>query len=250
MSIDWFTFAAQIINFAVLIALLNRFLYRPISEAIAKRESDIQDKLVAAHQQESQAAETKERYENLTREIEDRRQAMLDEAGEETRAFRKQLMKDARNEVQFRRRNWLKSLLEEQESVINHVMQKSGEQVVAISARVLENLADEKLEQRVIERFLHDLENLSTEERSRLQAEAGDGLAYRIETAFPISSQWQERIRNSLNQHLDPGNIQFETDHQIALGINLRVGGLKIGWNVREYLDTLQAELQDVVKQQ
>ena len=39
MSIDGFTFGAQLLNFVVLVWLLKRFLYRPILGAITAREN-------------------------------------------------------------------------------------------------------------------------------------------------------------------------------------------------------------------
>ena len=45
MQIDWLTVAAQIINFLVLIWLLQRFLYRPITNAMARREARIEERL-------------------------------------------------------------------------------------------------------------------------------------------------------------------------------------------------------------
>ena len=41
MLIDWFTVAAQVLNFLILVWLLKRFLYRPILDAIDAREKRI-----------------------------------------------------------------------------------------------------------------------------------------------------------------------------------------------------------------
>ena len=48
MQIDWLTVAAQIVNFLVLVWLLQRFLYRPITEAMARREDRIATRLAEA----------------------------------------------------------------------------------------------------------------------------------------------------------------------------------------------------------
>ena len=37
MLFDWFTIAAQLVNFLVLVWLLKRFLYKPILKAIDER---------------------------------------------------------------------------------------------------------------------------------------------------------------------------------------------------------------------
>ena len=41
MLINWFTVIAQIINFLVLVFLLQRFLYKPIMQTIKKRQKMI-----------------------------------------------------------------------------------------------------------------------------------------------------------------------------------------------------------------
>jgi F-type H+-transporting ATPase subunit b len=38
MLIDWFTVAAQAINFLILVWLLKRFLYKPVLNAVDARE--------------------------------------------------------------------------------------------------------------------------------------------------------------------------------------------------------------------
>ena len=48
MQIDWLTVAAQIVNFLALVWLLQRFLYRPITEAMARREARIEARLAEA----------------------------------------------------------------------------------------------------------------------------------------------------------------------------------------------------------
>ena len=43
MPINWFTVAAQAINFLILVWLLKRFLYKPILHAIDERETRDRD---------------------------------------------------------------------------------------------------------------------------------------------------------------------------------------------------------------
>jgi F-type H+-transporting ATPase subunit b len=45
MLIDWFTIAAQAVNFLILIWLMKRYLYQPILRAIDSREQLIAGEL-------------------------------------------------------------------------------------------------------------------------------------------------------------------------------------------------------------
>ena len=40
MLIDWFTVVAQLINFLVLVWLLQRFLFKPVKAIVAKRKEE------------------------------------------------------------------------------------------------------------------------------------------------------------------------------------------------------------------
>jgi len=42
VQIDWLTVAAQITNFLVLVWLLHRFLYQPITNAMEQRQAQIE----------------------------------------------------------------------------------------------------------------------------------------------------------------------------------------------------------------
>ena len=48
MSIQWYQLLFQIINFGILVFLLNRFLYKPIVKIIQQRQKKIEDSIKAA----------------------------------------------------------------------------------------------------------------------------------------------------------------------------------------------------------
>ena len=62
MAVDWFTFLAQIVNFLILAAVLQKFLYRPIIQAMERREKTISDRQQAAEQKCQLAREEIEKY--------------------------------------------------------------------------------------------------------------------------------------------------------------------------------------------
>ena len=250
MSIDWFTFFAQIVNFVVLVALLNHFLYRPISVAIAEREARFANQADSARKEMSAAAALKLKYENLNDQIDTQRQELLDQVNEETAEARKRLMQDARNEVQFRREEWQDSLRREQQLLIKFVAQQSGEQAIAISTRALQQLADKNLETCVLNRFIEHLRELPKSQHKRLQSEfAIANSPAQVQTAFAIPPDWQQKIELALSQLFGIDDVQFVAEPEIILGANLRVGGMKTGFNVQAYIDSLKEQLQRALKQ-
>ena len=55
MLIDWFTVAAQAVNFLILVWLLKRFLYKPVLAAIDEREKRIETQLQDAEKKKTEA---------------------------------------------------------------------------------------------------------------------------------------------------------------------------------------------------
>ena len=63
MLVDWFTVAAQALNFLVLAWLLKRFLYRPVLDAIDAREAAVARQLAEAEATAAQARSQRAEYE-------------------------------------------------------------------------------------------------------------------------------------------------------------------------------------------
>ena len=64
MLIDWFTVAAQALNFLILVWLMKRYLYQPILNAIASREQLISGELKDADTKKAEAQKERENFEH------------------------------------------------------------------------------------------------------------------------------------------------------------------------------------------
>ncbi len=67
MPIDWFTVAAQVINFLILVWLLKRFLYKPILAAIDEREKGIAAQLASAEAKKAERKRNETSFSTRTR---------------------------------------------------------------------------------------------------------------------------------------------------------------------------------------
>ena len=62
MSIDWRLVLFELLNFAVLMVLLGRFLFRPVREALAARRSEIEQRNAELAAQQADAAALRDEY--------------------------------------------------------------------------------------------------------------------------------------------------------------------------------------------
>ena len=99
MELNWTTFILELINFVVLIWILNRFLYRPVMNVIAQRKAAIQKTLSEAETTRSDAQALQSQYENRLTEWEQEREKARGQLRDEISAERNRLLEDLRAEL-------------------------------------------------------------------------------------------------------------------------------------------------------
>ena len=96
MLIDWFTVAAQALNFLILVWLMKRFLYKPIQGAIDSREKHIAAALADADAKKSQAQAERDEFQRKNDEFQQQRAALFGQAERDAQLERQRLLDEAR----------------------------------------------------------------------------------------------------------------------------------------------------------
>src|SRR5580700_2283763 len=98
MLIDWFTVAAQVVNFLILVWLLKRFLYKPVLAAIDEREKRIATQLQDAEKKKAEALKEQTDFQHKNDEFERQRFALLLEVTSSGKNERDKLLETARRD--------------------------------------------------------------------------------------------------------------------------------------------------------
>ncbi|MEX1258256.1 MAG: F0F1 ATP synthase subunit delta [Gemmatimonadota bacterium] len=244
MRIDWFTFVAQLFNFALLVWLLKRILYRPVLEAIARREEGIQEQLEGARRIREEADTEREQLRGERNELAETGAEYLRKAEAEAEARRKELAEEVRAEVRELRREWQESLRRQRSAFLEELRRAISKEMYGAVRRVLEELADAELESRAVRVFLGRLGELGDDGRREIvEAAAAEGGAIRVRTSFPLAPELRKALGADLERWIgQPLELRFEHDPELSLGIELRAGDRKVAWSVASYLDALEAE--------
>src|SRR5579872_716320 len=110
MLIDWFTVAAQIINFLVLVWLLKHFLYGRILRAIEARERGIAEHLAETEAKEKAAGEQLAIYQAKLQDFETRRETLMADAKREAENQQSEMLAQAREHVRLLEEGWKEDL--------------------------------------------------------------------------------------------------------------------------------------------
>ena len=249
MQIDWLTVAAQIVNFLVLVWLLQRFLYKPVTTAMRRREDRINDRMAEARAARRQAEDEVERLKRRQAELEAQKDEILDTARQEAATLRDRLEAGIREEMDEKRAAWRDHLAEERAALAQSLRRKAGQKVLEISHRVLADYADADLSERVIAKFAERLQTLDPDIHARMSKAAAEPDAVAtVSCGAAIDSASKARITRAIHRSLSSDlDVNYRQDPEMVLGVRMTIGEYSVEWSAAHYLDRLQTEMEEIM---
>jgi F-type H+-transporting ATPase subunit b len=252
MLIDWFTVLAQIVNFLILVVLLKRFLYGPITKAMDDREMRIASRLKEADEKALEAEREAEIYRQQNKELSRQREEMLQQARQDSEATRKELTQKVRSEVSEARQRWYEALNQEKNSFILDLRKLASEKIFAIARQVLKTLSNADLEGQIIETFISRLESLDQDKLKILAVSlqgAADGIL--IQSAFELSGESHQRLVDTVGRKVGAQiPVQFEVVPELMGGIAIKGYSYETTWNLDSYWRDLESGLEEALEQE
>ena len=238
VELDWTTFVLEIVNFLILVWVLQRFLYRPVRAVIRRRQEAITRTLSEARDAQGEAERTKQQYENRLatweREQADARARLAEEIeSERTRRMATLQMELAREQERSR-------VLEARraEDARRRSEDEALNRAALFGARLLTRVATPDLEMRIVEVFLEDLRELPAEKRQPLRAACReDGAHIIVTSAYPLRTDQRSRLTAALGELADRGVVcEFVQDPALLGGVLVGVGPWVLRANLRDEL--------------
>lgn len=244
MRIDWTTLALQLINFAILVWLLQRFLYRPVLRVIdARRQAG--DKRYAEAQRMAEAAQRQlADIETQKAGVAADRAAALAEAREQARqlveARRAQAERDAKALLEETRQ----TLAREREGLLAEARHIAVDLAGGMARRVLAEIPESLRMEGWLERIDRHLRSLPAAARAGLMGELTGESPLRVVSAWPLSSGTEERWRARLRETLGPDvAVAFETNARLIGGAQLCFPHSTLSFSVEGAVSALQEEV-------
>lgn len=249
MLIDWFTVAAQALNFLVLVWLMKRFLYKPVLDAIASRERLIAGELADAAAMKVEAKREREDFEHKNDTFDHQRSERTAQATDEVKVERKRLLDEARSAADVLAAKQQKKLRSELRQLHEAIARRTRHEVFSIARKALADLASARLETSMSELFARRL--------GALDGPAKDLLATALETsrepaivrsAFDLAPDERESTQRAIAKLASAQiEVRFETAPEVISGIELTAGGQKVSWSIAAYLASLEQAVDELV---
>jgi len=251
MLIDWFTVAAQALNFFILVWLMKRFLYKPIHHAIDMREERIAAELADADVKKAEARKERDAFRHKNEEFDQQRAALLSQAMEEAQAERQRLFDEAREAADAWSAKRQETLRNDAHNLNQAIRRRARQEVFAIARKALRDLATTSLEERLGEVFTRRLREMDSQ--------AKEGLAEALKTAsdpalvcsaFDMPAEQRAAIQNALNETFSAEiHVRFKTAPELISGIELTTNGQKVSWSIADYLGSLEKGVGELLRE-
>lgn len=238
MLIDWFTVAAQVVNFLILVWLLKRFLFGPISKAIQERQDSISSSLAEAAATKLVAETEKQEYQARKAEIEAQCDGLIKEAVASGQMEKKRLLEEAQKAAETLSQSRLESLQSQEQKLEKALRERAQDEALQLAREILRQLACAELDSAIIQTFLHRLDQLDDKAQQTLQQAHGEIL---VRTARELNPDLRHTLEKGVEKRLGQSlRWSYKTEPELVNGLELVAGGHKIGWNSAELLEQVK----------
>ena len=242
MEIDWFTVIAQLVNFLILVWLLQRFLYKPVLNAIDEREKKIASQLEDAAVKKAEARKEKDRFIQKNEAFDREHAVKLEEAHKRVKSEKQRLYEEARKESTALRLKLEESLKQQEQEMKEALKRRTKEEVFAIAGKALSDLANADLEEQVINVFIEKIRSLNEADRTKFinALEVKDG-SIRIKSVFELSQNSKQKLEKTIKEITDKEtDFQYLLEPELVSGIMLETANFQLSWSIESNLESLK----------
>ena len=243
MNFSWWTFGLQAANFLILVWLLRRFLFKPVSAIVARRKEEIAHGMAEASAEKQNALNLQRDLQAQRAGIESERQKAIEEQRAQLAAERKKMIDEARAEAE-KIRNQATTLLSEERAVAaQELFSRTIELAVNLAERLLRELDLPSTEHAFLTRVLDYLDRLSAPERTALVSHLGANSLV-VTTAHPLDAREEAQWREQLGKRIGAAvGIKFNTDPALIAGAEITFPNAMLRFNWRDALTTAAREI-------
>jgi F-type H+-transporting ATPase subunit b len=230
---DWFTIAAQALNFLILVWLMKRYLYKPILDAIDDREKRIAKEIADANAKKAEALQEHDEFQKKNADFEQQRAALLTKATDDANKEGGRLQDEANKAAVALNAKREQAWKEEEDRLHQAAGRRTQQEVFAVARKALADLAGASLEERMVDAFIRRFSGLNVKEKALLEA-GGHSV---VRTPFDLPAAQRTSIQQALGA---ASQVQFQTAPELISGIELTANGQKVAWSIADYLTSLE----------
>ena len=226
MELSWSTFFLEIVNFLILVWILNRFLYRPVLNIINQRRASIEKELEESRKQQEEANALRDQYDHRLADWEAEQRKARDELDQEIDKIRAKKMSEL--EADLKKEQEKNEVLEKRrlQEAVGKIEETAMLQAARFASGLLSEGAGPELEGRLVDMALKELAAMTDERIQSLRSMwVEEPTEIKVESAYSLETAQQESLKKRL---LDITGltvpVRFSKKSELIAGLKITVG--------------------------
>jgi F-type H+-transporting ATPase subunit b len=223
MEFNLSTFSLEIINFLILVWILQRLFYKPVRNIIAQRKQHIDQSLAEAAQMRQEAEELKKSYGNRLQQWNLEKQSAMTQLHQQMETERQQQLSLLQKELEQERSKNEAAQQRQQQELQRHQQTLALQNGSRFAALILQQAAGPELETRLFDLMLSQLKQLPEACQHILQTTESEAiLALHISSVYPLSESQVQQLETKFTSLIDkPLQFQYSLDPDLIAGLKI-----------------------------
>lgn len=223
MEFNLSTFSLEIINFLILIWILQRLFYKPVRNIIAQRKQHIEHSLAEAANMRQEAEELKNSYGNRLQQWNLEKQKAMAQLHQQMETERQQQLSLLQNELEQERSKNEAALQRQQQELQRHQQTLALQNGSRFAALILKQAAGPELETRLFNLLLNSIKQLPEACRSIMRTTENETtLTLQVSSVYPLTENQSQQLEQKFTALIDkPLQFQYKLDPDLIAGIKI-----------------------------
>ena len=238
MEFNLSTFVFEIINFLILIWILQRLFYKPLLAVIDKRKQHIDQSLADAKKLHQEADELRSLYENRQKFWMQEKKAALGALHQQIEAEKNAQMDKLHIELEQERQKAKVTLTRQQQELQQQAEKQALQNGARFAGILLKHSASPELEARLFAMLLDNLKTLPEACKQCLQmVGTKKTVPIMVTSAYPLKDELRLQLEQKLGSLINSQiNFQYYQDASLIAGVRIDIGAWVLHANLKHEL--------------
>jgi F-type H+-transporting ATPase subunit b len=242
MQFNWSTFLFQIVNFLILVFILYKVLYKPITNIIKKRRQAIEEKFAQARSEQEDAEKIKKEYSAKLMEINREHNKILTQARQEAEQERMRLIEEARKTADGERTKAMQSLDQAIEKRLDDLQEHIVASATHLAKHLLQQVAGKDLDEYLGKHMVEKVRDLDKGDLYLPVNKAIDATLFAAQDpGRHVVDQIRAELQNVFGLDIE---VTVHTEPSMVAGFRLEIGELVLDAGIDRQLEEWTKSLQ------
>jgi F-type H+-transporting ATPase subunit b len=223
LGIDLKLLIAQIVNFLVLLWLLQKFLYKPLIRNLEKRVEKAKEIEEKEKEIQEKKEELRKREKEMLQKTKEKTRQILEETKEISKEEKERILKRAEEEV----REILREAREKAEIEVKKIREREKEEILEkakeFTRKALSLSFNRELHRKYLKEVIEELKGLNFE-----KIRGKEIVSVVVVSAFPLEKAEEKEIADLLFSKLKNSSFQEKVEPELIAGIKVFLNGFVI----------------------